>query len=56
MPSGQLNEPETNGLASVAENSSRGVIFEIEELQDEKVMVGCRTSVFFPNIFRSMTT
>uniref|UniRef100_A0A0E0FCY4 Acyl-CoA-binding domain-containing protein n=1 Tax=Oryza meridionalis TaxID=40149 RepID=A0A0E0FCY4_9ORYZ len=38
VPSGQLNEPETNGLASVAENSSRGVIFEIEELQDEKIM------------------
>ncbi|KAJ1265608.1 hypothetical protein BS78_08G089400 [Paspalum vaginatum] len=34
----QINEIETNGIVSisVAENSSRKVIFEIEELQDEK--------------------
>uniref|UniRef100_A0A0E0BTQ1 Acyl-CoA-binding domain-containing protein n=1 Tax=Oryza glumipatula TaxID=40148 RepID=A0A0E0BTQ1_9ORYZ len=44
VPSGQLNEPETNGLASVAENSSRGVIFEIEELQDEKTIKRADTS------------
>ncbi|KAG8048883.1 hypothetical protein GUJ93_ZPchr0009g1417 [Zizania palustris] len=38
LPSGQISEPGTNGLPpiSVAANSSRGVIFEIEELQDEK--------------------
>uniref|UniRef100_A0A0E0MN92 Acyl-CoA-binding domain-containing protein n=1 Tax=Oryza punctata TaxID=4537 RepID=A0A0E0MN92_ORYPU len=43
-PSGQLNEPETNGLASVDGSSSRGVIFEIEELQDEKTIKRADTS------------
>ncbi|XP_006664611.1 acyl-CoA-binding domain-containing protein 6-like [Oryza brachyantha] len=46
LRSGQINEPETNGLASVSmeANSSRGVIFEIEELQDEKVIKRADTS------------
>ncbi|KAL6842059.1 hypothetical protein ACP4OV_028038 [Aristida adscensionis] len=37
-PHQQINEPETNGIApiSAAENSTRKVIFEIEEVQDEK--------------------
>ncbi|KAL5672452.1 hypothetical protein ACJX0J_016758, partial [Zea mays] len=38
VPSQQINESDTNGFSplSVAENSSRKVIFEIEELKDEK--------------------
>ncbi|PWZ30207.1 Acyl-CoA-binding domain-containing protein 4 [Zea mays] len=38
VPSQQINESDTNGFSplSVAENSSRKVIFEIEELNDEK--------------------
>uniref|UniRef100_A0A0D9Y013 Acyl-CoA-binding domain-containing protein n=1 Tax=Leersia perrieri TaxID=77586 RepID=A0A0D9Y013_9ORYZ len=46
VPYEQMDESEANGLASIstAANSSRGVIFEIEELQDEKTIKRADTS------------